>query len=349
MLSSKVRYLVPSRTGKELLIHACKGFWSLVNESHSRELLRWYKQNGIIRYDLMSSNFDFLTRSILVASLWDELEQSKEYGFQPQEFLEGVTPALGQFHAMQRKFDHRILHKIHGSAEWSKEFEMDTTTCHDETSKEDLEEKMKSITLCENDLQELKGKFDSFPQSDSKSKLDSIYPWNWNDEIVHDFYGTVSPEFYKSYQLKQIFNTVLWGKEHPIIVTKTEVNNVMILSARACLLEETSNNIKFDELNMEIQENENLTVAMRVDVFYDTYRTFIKPPIPNLIDEMNDRDDDDYENDYNSNKVNLHKKKYSEHVHGHRWHAVFEGYLKGGGKNDSLRWRISDVKILANL
>jgi hypothetical protein len=89
---------------------------------------------------------------------------------------------------------------------------------------------------------------------------------------------------------------------------------------------------------MAFREDEKLTVAIRVDVFYDLYRTFIIPKKPrNLI--LDEKDDDD------DGPVSNHNNKQTELVCGDRCHGVFEGFLTG--RDDGLlRWRISNVDYL---
>jgi hypothetical protein len=341
LLPSKVRYLVPARTSTELCLSAWRGCLSLLSESKSRDQYWDYRKDGILRDDSSSS---LLMGQVRMASLWDELEHSKQYGFQPYEFLEGVTPALGQFHDMQRKLDQLIFQILHGTTDLETNHDCANTTPlgNDKTSVDPSKDKNDVVTICEEDFQQMLRELEDFsvmeklnnPDSQLKSKLNSIYQWDWNDTIVQDFHRIVSPEFFKSYQLEGIVRTIMMGSNPIDVIKKTEVDNCMILSARIKFLEDSktkknNDNTTFneDELDMTIQADEKLTVAIRVDVLYDMYRTVSIPQHDKVKDENNSNIDP------------------IEFVYGDRCHGVFEGFLNSNNENP-LRWRISNIDRL---
>jgi hypothetical protein len=109
--AEKISYLIPPRTFLEMCGKAIGGALSLVTDQVHRDSYMKYIKDGIIRDDVFWQNGSNAMGPVLVLGLYSELDDPilKKYGFKAQEFLEGVKPALENFHDIEKSIDNKLF------------------------------------------------------------------------------------------------------------------------------------------------------------------------------------------------------------------------------------------------
>mmetsp|Transcript_8984 Transcript_8984/g.14983 ORF Transcript_8984/g.14983 Transcript_8984/m.14983 type:complete len:423 (+) Transcript_8984:132-1400(+) len=109
--AEKISYIIPPRTVMEMCGKALGGALSLVTDQEHRDSYMKYIKKGIIRDDVFWQNGSNALGPVLVLGLFSELHDPilQKYGFKAEEFLEGVKPALEQFHNIEKSLDNKMF------------------------------------------------------------------------------------------------------------------------------------------------------------------------------------------------------------------------------------------------
>ena len=342
----KITYLVPPRTGWQMLKSAFDGIASLASDQEQRDSYLKYVKEDIIRERTFDGSNTAL-RLIANLALFHELENPilKRYGFKAEEFLEGVKPALEQFHDIEHTIDNKLIeisNKIAVEDKAPEESVLTTNKMDDLAHGLNDEERQVLTHFVEQEasyLSMLTSKVtpqDGIPQEgglsmdETPSQLRQVLHWDWQDGLVDQLRQMLSPDFFKWLQKAKTID-YMYRKLKGVEVTYEQescvVENVSLVSARVMVTEPESqaievdyDNIANDELNVkDAHDDPRLSVAARIEVLYDMQRT-LSVAITSGDDVLTDI------------------TEISARV------AILEGYLKGG--DGVFRWRLSDAQEL---
>jgi len=364
----KIRYLVPPRTVFDMAKSALGGAVSLVTDQEHRDSFLKYVQKGVIRDDVFFQNGSNALGPILVLGLFQELDDPilKKYGFKAEEFIEGVRPALEQFHNIEKSLDNKLFEML-SEAEENPEKEQETTEGETTTVKmsDDDEDKTDSdsseqeapfskeerqmmedladqeaayISMMTNtnntNNQDDDGEAPTLPTS-----LRSVLNWDWKDEMAKELKDMVSPDFFKSLQKDKTIGCMLHKIKGVDLTYQQEssvVENVALLSARVMVVDDRDerekevdyDNIARDELNVkEEDEDARMSVAAQIEVLYDIQHSVsVSSKVPGLAD--GEEGAEGKSGEFTERLIRV---------------GVLEGYLKGG-EDGKLRWRLSNVR-----
>lgn len=337
----KITYLVPPRTSWQLLKSAFDGITSLASDQEQRDSYLKYVKDDVIREHTFDGSNTAL-RLVANLALFQELENPvlKRYGFKADEFLEGVKPALEQFHDIEQTIDNKLIqisNKVGVEDELVQQSVPATNNVDDVTHGLSDEERQVLTQFVDQEASYLsmlttkvKPQDGGSPIDQNPSQLRQILHWDWQDSLVDQLRQMLSPDFFKWLQKAKTIDC-MYRKLRGVDVTYEQescvVENVSLVSARVMITEPENqahevdyDNIADDELKVkDIHDDPRLSVAARIEVLYNMQRT-VSVAISSGDDMLSDI------------------TEISARV------AVLEGYLKGG--DGMFRWRLSDAREL---
>ena len=119
-------FIIPPRTFTQMLLSAAQGAFSLMDQDMRKEFIE-NLDDGIINEGVISQA---QMGTLVMLSLFNDMRNPlfKAHDFEPKRFLEGVAPALENFHDVLGLLEnelHEIRNKlaelIHVQPEWGKE------------------------------------------------------------------------------------------------------------------------------------------------------------------------------------------------------------------------------------
>lgn len=104
--AEKHGFLLPPRTSIDIFASAADAFLNLLSSEDHRKKFVSSMNSGIIPEVLGQANLSYLR----ILALHDELDSPilKEHGFDVNEFLEGVKPALEELHEVQSNLQNKL-------------------------------------------------------------------------------------------------------------------------------------------------------------------------------------------------------------------------------------------------
>jgi hypothetical protein len=337
----KITYLVPPRTAWQVLRSAFDGIASLASDQEQRDSYLKYVRDDVIREHTIDGSSTAL-RLIANLALFQELENPvlKRYGFKAEEFLEGVTPALEQFHDIEQTIDNKLIqisNKLAAEDEALEQSFPATNNADDLASGLNDDERQVLTQFVEQEASYLSmWTTKANPQDDSSlkdqtpSQLRQVLHWDWQDCLVDQLRQMLSSDFLKWLQKAKTIDC-MYRKLRGVEVTYEQescvVENVSLVSARVMVTEPENqvnevdyDSIANDELKVkDIHDDPRLSVAARIEVLYNMQRTVSVAISP-------------------GDEVLSNITEISTRI------AILEGYLKGG--DGMFRWRLSDAREL---
>jgi hypothetical protein len=309
-------FLVPPRTSIDLFASAANAVINLFGSEDKRKLFANSVNSGVILPEILGqANLGYLR----ILALYDELDSPTLKSFNVDEFLEGVKPALAEFHHVQAS----LQNKVHVIA---KEDNVD-----DQKREESEELTVEKVLLA------------SYANAND-DRLRRVLNYSWKKEVEKDsesdearISSMVSAWFFESLQVGAKICYFMYPNE-TIQDGCVEINSVALLSARGILMHEEMEDWIIEEVKEKVTTNieedgaeekesnvENLPVVVaQVEILYNVEQTFAKQD-----------DDDDDENKTESEKTKTVTRASV---------GVFEGWLNGDPEGNDLRWRVAEIR-----
>jgi len=337
-------FLIPPRTSWDLFASAGSAVLSLISSQESRKEYDNFLQKGMIQQDVLGRAGQPMGTAMILA-LYNDLHSPvlQKYGFDTGEFLEGVKPALEQFHNIHCN----LMNSMH---EESAKIDEDDTepTEEEELSFENLKKDRQNAVLA--------AMVGLTHDNKLLRRFLKVQKNNWNkvaeddpDSIAGQLKRMVTSEFFselqRTAQMKQIIeeslnNVVTYDNE------SAEVSNLALLSARTMVIDFNDSHkqeidverLKDEELSVADQDVDdrqrelgqkiggiwdNLPVAAQVEVLYEIKKTL-------TINNSTKEEDSESSEDTMTTRTDV-----SVLV------AVLEGWLNGDpAGNGELQWRL---------
>ena len=348
-----------------MFFSAAQGLISLLSEDTRVGFIESL-ENGIIQEGVLSQA---TAGPMMMLSLFHDLQNPlfKKYKFDPTQFLEGVVPSLENFHNVSTSLDNE-LHEINQRAlsndetkvgDEKLEIDKSTTEKKDEfgaITKEERESLLSALRIMtEND------KFGSKQKKVGEAILD--HEWttearNHPDSLAAQLSRMVTTELFGINQLSSKTAFLLQNQSRDIIFNEgsCRINNVALLSARACLFKEKhprSENtgddrdadIKYEAIDY-IDENDfeesKTSVAAQLEVLYDVTQEFVirKPSFFDSEETEASLNNDSSATTLNSTSSENEKSTHTTIVSV----ATLEGWLHGGPDDGKLRWKLASYR-----
>ena len=306
-------FIIPPRTMTQMLFSAAQGAFSLFSEPNRIEFIDMLEK-GTIQEGVLSQA---TMGPAMMLSLFHDLQNPlfKKYKFDPTEFLEGVAPALENFHNVGGELENQLQNIMLKSFEEESSSSTTTTTTDGET-KENKEEEESSTITSESDsskeekesliaairLMSISGGLSSEQES---KKAVAMLEHEWMDDAQKDpeslagqLSKMVTKELFHSHEMNA--KTAFLLQSHIRNITFQEgscrVNNVALLSARAFSFIEKEPSKDEDgllldgpryepidddyEVDEEGDSKSKTAVAAQLEVLYDVTQEFIVGKAP---------------------------------------------------------------------
>lgn len=339
-------FIIPPRSFFQMFVGASKGAISLFDEENRGDFVAKLDK-GIINEGVISQA---TAGPMVMLSLFHDLQNPlfKKYDFDPSKFLDGVGPALENYHNVSGALENE-LYRISGAAT-EKEESNDSSSPETDTSegkiagmsKEEHDAILSTISMLQKQM--------SSSAQDSHSS--AVLKHNWSkeakenpDSIAGQLSSMLTTELFEHYQLSAKTTFLLQNPSSRLQFQEgsCKVNNVALLSARAfrCIEkegnEESSSDpdtplmayqiVEYEDEDGGEQQKPLAGVAAQMEVLYDVTSHF---EIHETIAKNEDSDASGEEakgevKDMETTVVSV---------------AVLEGFLDGGPDGD-LRWRLA--------
>ena len=358
-------FIIPQRTMSQMFFSAAQGMISLLSEDTRIGFIESL-ENGIIQEGVLSQA---TAGPMMMLSLFHDLQNPlfKKYKFDPTQFLEGVTPALENFHNVSTSLDNE-LHEINQRALSNDETKVDDEKLEIDESTTEKKDDFGAITKEEREslLSALRimtenNKFGSKQKKVGEAILD--HEWttearNHPDSLAAQLSRMVTTELFGINQLSSKTAFLLQNQSRDIIFNEgsCRINNVALLSARACLFKEknpSSENtgddrdadIKYEAIDY-VDENDfedsKTAVAAQLEVLYDVTQEFVirKPSLFDSEETEASSNNDSPATTLNSTSSENEKSTHTTIVSV----ATLEGWLHGGPDDGKLRWKLASYR-----
>ena len=337
-------FIIPPRTFFQMFAGAARGAYSLFNDSKRREFIE-ILDAGTINESVISQA---TAGPMMMLSLFHDLQNPlfKRYNFNPTEFLEGVGPALENFHNISGSLENE-LYKIQDKAleedgeEKKKEAnKLDGSVGSDSNSlsNEEMEKALSAFRVVQGNV--------LFSPEGKDTEVSAVMSHEWMDEVKKDpesLAGQLSrmltKELFQIHQMSAKTAFLLQNNTRKIrfVEGSCTVNNVALLSARTFLcaerddaeVPEGNSGPRYDPIDddRDVEDIEAGTagVAAQMEVLYDVTQEFKAKKVEQEEGQGDEKLATSEEETMSSTVVSV---------------ATIEGWLNGGPDGE-LRWRLA--------
>lgn len=342
--------IIPQRTLTQMFFSAANGMFSLLSEK-TRVGFIDSLEKGIIQEGVLSQA---TAGPMMMLSLFHELQNPlfKKHKFDPSEFLEGLVPALENFHNVSSALENE-LHKINQKTllnsqpdDESEPVEENDNTATDELGAVTKEERESLLSALR--VMATTDDFETKQKKVAEAVLD--HEWinearNHPDSLAGQLSRMVTKELFQINQLSSKTAFLLQNQSRNIFFREgsCRVNNVALLSARACLFKEKDGSSEanssdgkdvipeYEAVDYGLEtdfDNSETSVAAQLEVLYDVTQEFVvkEPDGSSFNSSSNSSDDKDTTQ---TTIVSV---------------ATLEGWLHGGPDNGQLRWKLASYR-----
>ena len=352
-------FLIPPRTFPEMLSSAAMGFFSLFNEESRASFLN-NLEKGVLNEAIIAQAS---MSPLVMLSLFHELENPifKQNKFEASEFLEGVAPALENFHNISGALDNQLRTKFSteeesfapesSSSNESEKDENEQRESGDEID-EDREAILTALRLHQPGVE--------YPFGRNEKYLSEVLSNDWTTDAEKDpeslaaqLSRMVTTELFQLHQVgaKTAF---LLQAPHGQNMTFQEgscaVSNVALLSARACFCvpqepaegvenDSESSPTRYEAVDYSMDEKEmkekNAAVAAQVDLLYEVTQNI---SLTKIEEATKPEGESAEESKVEAKSSNTPDETLMEHTIVNV--ATVQGWLKDG-PNGELRWQLA--------
>ena len=331
-------FIIPQRTMTQMFFSAINGGFSLLSERGRTGFLDSLEK-GIIQEGVLSQA---TAGPMMMLSLFHELQNPlfEKHRFDPRQFLDGLGPALENFHNVSSALENE-LHKINSKALSSSKPETDEQKSEDI---EDADQEVEAGGMTKEDKDQLLLALKVMAKSEDahakqKKAAEAILDYEWMseaksnpDSLAGQLSRMVTKELFQINQLSSKTAFLLQNQSRNIFFREgsCRVNNVALLSARACLFREkdSEEGAKEYEAIDESLENDfdesEAQVAAQLEVLYDVTQEFVVKEPGNTSLSISD--------DEESTQTTVVSV------------ATLEGWLHGGPDDGELRWKLTSYR-----
>jgi len=293
-------FIIPPRSFFQMFVSASKGAYSLTDEKEREKFIKKLEKGTINESVIAQAS----SGPMMMLSLYNDLKNPlfKKCDFDPSQFLEGVGPALENYHNLSGALEnelHRMLSKVKedGSDESNEKSDEESDEVKVEIkglSKEERDAITSTISMIQKNL------------SPGQKLASAVLEHDWMDDTKKDpdsMAGQLSQmlteELFGHFQLSAKSAFLLRNQSKQLMFDEGSctVNNVALLSARAfrCIEEpgdESSEDENPDGPRYEIVDDDaevdqkESGVAAQIEVLYDVTSHF-------SIDKDKETSDDD--------------------------------------------------------
>jgi hypothetical protein len=350
-------FIIPQRTMTQMFFSAANGMISLLSEK-TRVGFIDSLEKGIIQEGVLSQA---TAGPMMMLSLFHELQNPlfKKHKFDPTEFLSGLVPALENFHNVssalenelhdvkQRALSNDIMEVHDEKLEQTDGAAHETTEEFGAVTKEEKESLLSALRIMSEN--------DEFESKQQAAEAILNHEWmnetrDFPDSLAAQLSRMVTKELFQINQLSSKTAFLLQNQSRDIYFREgsCRVNNVALLSARACLFkekegsssEDTSDDdegvTKYEAVDSSFEndfDESETAVAAQLEVLYDVTQEFVmgKPPLSdsNETNESTASTSWDNEKPTQTTIVSV---------------ATLEGWLHGGPDDGQLRWKLASYR-----
>mmetsp|Transcript_24992 Transcript_24992/g.54805 ORF Transcript_24992/g.54805 Transcript_24992/m.54805 type:complete len:395 (+) Transcript_24992:282-1466(+) len=373
-------FVIPQRTMTQTFFSAFNGMVSLLSEKNRVGFVDALEK-GIVQEEVLSQAS---AGPMMMLSLFHELQNPlfKKNQFDANQFLEGVVPALENFHNVSAALENE-LHEVSRKSQQESSSKTDTeeetsNDIDDETpptalgavTKEEKESVLKALHI-------MKGSDDN--DSRSKKQLldaEAILNHEWMDEardypesLAGQLSRMVSKDLFQINQLSSKTAFLLQNQSRNILFREgsCRVHNVALLSARACLFKEkevpaSDSNDEIDNNNSRAKEYEAIdyefgddhdhaesgtAVAAQLEVLYDVTQDFVvgKSTVDDSKEIKEEKSSDDTSTSSETKNEASNESENEEYTQTTIVSvATLEGWLHEGPDGGELRWKLASYR-----
>mmetsp|Transcript_23586 Transcript_23586/g.65458 ORF Transcript_23586/g.65458 Transcript_23586/m.65458 type:complete len:369 (+) Transcript_23586:192-1298(+) len=344
-------FIIPQRTMTQTIYSAFNGMVSLFSEK-TRSGFIDALEKGIIQEEVLSQA---TAGPMVMLSLFHELQNPlfNKNDFDPNQFLEGVVPALENFHNVSAALENELHDVIKKSPEKSAdEGSNETSDSVDDSlielgaiTKEEKESLLTALRLTSED-----GDSDMTKRrKDAEAILD--YEWinearEYPDSLAGQLSRMVTKDLFQINQLSSKTAFLLQNQSRNILFREgsCRVHNVALLSARACLFKEKETPPsevesdgkaakEFEAIDFDFDDDypeSGTAVGAQLEILYDVTQEF-------AVGESKSVNANGTEEKSSSNQSGKEEFTQTTIVSV----ATFEGWLHGGLDDGELRWKMA--------
>jgi hypothetical protein len=355
-------FIIPPRTYSHLLFSAAKGAFSLISEPNRVKFIEML-ENGTIKESVLAQATFGPARML---SLFYELKNPlfKQTTFSTSEFLEGVGPALKNFHSVGGAVENELQDVMNEAANSDEDDNNMETRGGEELGKDDSSIGDPGIPGKENEA--LLTTMQLFEVKNSVKMSMSIMERSWTEIAAQD------PDSLPGQLQRMVTNEVFHSHEasakasflfHDISQKVTfhegscKVTNVALLGARALAFKEVATSAESDDVGGDIRtgpgphyeaidydvgegkSDSQISIAAQLEVLYDvTLGYTVEDSVITAKKFFVNKDDGQQDKDTLSSSDDNAKPdlRHTTLVSV----ATLEGWLKGGPDNH-LRWKLA--------
>lgn len=367
MIKPSMGFVIPPRTVSNMLHSAMNGFFSLIRQKNRTKFVELI-ENSTIEEEVLSQA---TAGRMMMLSLFHDLQNPlfKKHKFDPLVFLEGLVPSLENFHNISGALANELY-----------DIKMQVDDNFDVSSNDNGNDNSDTLIkgdITKKDREQLLSALQFMTHSDKKNAekrqkvAETILNHGWMQEgernpesIAASLSRMVTKELFQINQLSTKTAFLLQSEPSRNIMFSEgscQVNNVALLSARACLfkrkeriiLEDDTNNsndhdhdddvkgtvrgyeaVDFNDYSDDEIDSDDIAIAAQIEVLYDVTQEFVSAKSAALSSSMESCDsienDDEVKPDPTSTIVSV---------------VTLERWLHNSHADEGeLRWRLASYR-----
>jgi len=389
-------FIIPPRTMPEMFYSAMNGLFSLLHEKN-RTVFVNSLENGTLQEEVLSQA---TAGQMMMISLFHDLQSPlfKKYKFDPLVFIEGLAPALENFHNVSGALENE-LYEINNKALAGYEKKVNQTDDNNDLfndngngngnsngndnknqvlgdiSKEEKESLLSALRIMtHND--------DNLDSEKQKKDAEAILNYEWMKEaernpesVAASLSRMVTKELFQINQLSSKTAFLLQNQSSKNMMFREgscEINNVALLSARACLFKRKKRSTtddnkeiinakgivrEYEAVDFNYDDDDGIdsetAVAAQIDILYDVTQEFLMTKsLPSststLIHNSTEKDKDTSSLDTNSSESTEYTPVLDTDGESTQTTivsvATIEGWLHNGPDDGKLRWKLASYR-----
>jgi len=382
-------FIIQPRTMPEMFCSAMNGLFSLLHEKN-RIVFVNSLENGTLQEEVLSQA---TAGQMMMISLFHDLQNPlfKKYKFDPLVFIEGLAPALENFHNVSGALENE-LYEINNKALAGHERKLNKTDDDNDSFDDngnDIDDNDNDNSLIGDITKDEKKSLlsalrimthndDNMDSEKQKKDAEAILNYEWMKEaernpesVAASLSRMVTKELFQINQLSSKTAFLLQSQSSKNIMFREgscEINNIALLSARACLFkrkegfttEENKDIINGKRIVREyevvdyyddVEIDSETAVAAQIDILYDVTQEFIlTKSLPSSASTLihNSKEKDTSTSDTNSSESTEYTPLLDTDGESTQTTIVsvvtLEGWLHNGPDDGKLRWRLASYR-----
>jgi len=384
-------FIIPPRTMPEMFYSAMNGLFSLLHEKN-RIVFVNSLENGTLQEEVLSQA---TAGQMMMISLFHDLQNPlfKRYKFDPLVFIEGLAPALENFHNVSGTLENE-LYEINNKAVAGYEEKLNQTDDNNDSFNDNgngkidndnensvigdiLKEEKESLLSA---LRIMTHNDDNLDSEKQKKAAEAVLDYEWMKEaernpesVAASLSRMVTKELFQINQLSSKTAFLLQNQSSKNMMFREgscEINNVALLSARACLFkrkerfttEDNKETIdekgiirEYEAVDLNYYDDDGIdsetAVAAQIDILYDVTQKFVMTKsLPSSTSTLihNSTEKDTSSSDTNSSESTEYTPLLDANGESTQTTivsvATIEGWLHNGPDDGKLRWKLASYR-----